>query len=97
MSERRPMTRRALAIVATGCAVALAIAASGGPLVAAHAQDDAGIARVEVRWERPPAGTLERGALGVPAWTVIGVGSIAVLAAAAGLVASMRRARGERR
>lgn len=85
------MPRRALALSAIACAIALRVAGTAG----AQGQD-AGIARVEIRWERPPAGTLDRGALGVPAWTVIGVGSIAVIASITGLIASIRRARRRR-
>lgn len=79
------------AMVLLACALASTVLA--GMVIARADAQDAGVARVEVRWERPPEGTLDRGIFGVPSWTVIGVGGVAIAAAALGLVASARRAR----
>lgn len=59
--------------------------------------DDAGVPGVTVRWERPDAGTLERGAFGVEAWVVLAMGASIVLASAIALITAARRARGAQR
>ena len=75
-------------------AIAIALGTATCPPVTRVAQaQDAGVGHVEVRWERPAAGTLDRGLLGVPTWTVLGVGGIALAASALALIASARRAR----
>ena len=71
--------------IATTLALCLAAAA-------ARAQD-AGTSGERVRWERPPAGTIERGIYGVPEWVVIAVGALVIAASIATLMASARRGR----
>jgi hypothetical protein len=59
--------------------------------------EDAGVSDVavagEVRWERPPAGSVASGALGVPAWVVVATGVVIALGAAGALSHAARRAR----
>jgi hypothetical protein len=89
MSARlRPAALRALAL-ALACALS-ALCADG-----AAAQDLGS----RVRWERPPEGTLESGAISAPAWAVALVAGLVVIGAAGVLAFATlraRRARGAR-
>lgn len=93
--------RAALAVVIV---IAIALASAGRATA-----DDAGVAATSARpggsseaagpaatgarWERPPAGTLASGALGVPQWAVVLAGASIVIAASAALLAAARRSR----
>jgi hypothetical protein len=71
-------------------ALSVLLAALAAPL-ASHGQD-AGVHAVRARVERPPEGSLRRGALPVPGWVVLAGGAtLAVAAAGALLLRSSRK------
>lgn len=69
---------------------AFVVALASTPPVAAQ---DAGALSAEIRWERPPAGSMERGALSASEGVVVALGTIVIAGAVLGLVAAAMRAR----